>query len=348
MLLVNWHCAVSMLCVTDSAMNQIVSSGGIGGGSRYGSTPRNDCRGGRMKERGEKGIYSTTGKAWIGSGMTKRKVVAKRYWFAFALPDGKFRVQPLTGTMIPAGTPRDVSAREFQETFVPETDFYVDEVRIISLMPQAQRPDSAWAKKSSSVRSGTRGGAKAGNGTGEVQDAPPPVQVSPESAPCTPGDEAGVSDVLERAARADFEEGMGLLEQGDTRRALEVFASLVERKAIWQPHHKHMFCEFGTGLRKNRLLDVALRHYLRALELAPADENLHHNIARVYYEQGKFDECRQWLEQSLEINPELVPSQQFLAFLLRSGKATSARDSSEVESARPTSPATPDVAGSSG
>lgn len=249
------------------------------------------------------GVYSSKASSWIGTGVTKRKVVSKRYWFAFRLHDGSYKVQPLTGNMVPVGTPRDVPADVFAESYLHEPDFYVDPNRVISLMPEKDRPQ---------------------------------LTAPPEAAPSAPGPTAepeplakeALAAELERQeneARTDFGLGLTHFRRGNTRKALDIFNEIVDRDVSWQPEHKHLFCEFGTGLRKTRLLDVALKHYFKALELSPRDENLHHNIARVYYEQSKFDRCQEWLERSLAINPELAPSLQFMSFLRKSGKLTEQR-----------------------
>lgn len=253
-----------------------------------------DCsEGGDMQQEEQGGIYSSRASGWIGSGMTKRKVVSKRFWFAFRTPDGNFKVQPLTSTMVPVGTPRDVSEEEFRKNFEHEPDFYVDPARVISLMPEKDRPQP--------VASATPG-------------------VSERKPVCDSAERAALLEKQENEARTDFGMGLTHFRRGNTRKALDIFNGIVERQVDWDADHKHMFCEFGTGLRKTRLLDVALKHYFKALELAPQDEHLHHNIARVFYEQNKYDSCREWLEKSLEINPGLAPSHQFLDFLKKSGK----------------------------
>lgn len=249
----------------------------------------------RDTEEGNGGIYSSKGTSWIGTGTTKRKVVSKRYWFAFEMPDGSFKVQPLTSNLVPVGTPRVVGAEEFSASYLFEPDFYVDPKRMISLMPEQDRPQALLQN-----RSGTRS------------------QIDPAVA--EKAQRKAHLEQVELEARTDFGMGLTHFRTGNTRKALEIFNSIVDMDVDWQPEHKHMFCEFGTGLRKTRLLDVALRHYFKALEIAPDDENLHHNIARVYYDQSKYDYCKEWLEKSLVINPELLPSQQFLNFLRKSGK----------------------------
>lgn len=261
-----------------------------------------------MTFEGRSGVYSTKGSSWIGSGTTKRKVVSRRYWFCFEMPGGgAWKVQPLTSNLVPVGTPRQVEAQEFAASYKHEPDFYVDPNRIISLMPEGDRPQAV---------------SLPAQVAGAVRDSDAERHINAEAQAAMRLREV---ERLENEARADFGMGLTFFRAGNTRKAMEIFSSIAEREVAWQPEHKHMFCEFGTGLRKTRLLDVALKHYFKALEMAPEDEHLHHNIARVYYEQNKYDNCRQWLEKSLEINPELTPSQQFLSFLRKTGKLPSPR-----------------------
>ncbi len=122
---------------------------------------------------------------------------------------------------------------------------------------------------------------------------------------------------VEREAQTAFALGVTHLKRGNTERARAIFAEIAETKADFLPEHKHMFNEFGIGLRKSAVHDLALRHYRRALELSRDDENLHHNMARVYWEMGDLDNCARYLEKSLELNPKLHESQLFLRFLQR-------------------------------
>lgn len=256
--------------------------------------------GGKMHKGG---VYSSKGNSWIGTGTTKRKVMSKKYWYALELPDGTYKVQPLTSNMVPAGTPRTVSVPDFRRNYEFEPDFYVDPQRFTDFMPELQAVATEPVLEEVSEE--------------KLERKPPRQAIRQQS--------KEEIDRLEIEARTDFGMGLTFFRTGNTRKALEIFNAIPDMNVDWQPEHKHMFSEFGAGLRKTRLLDVALKHYFKALELAPQDENLHHNIARVFYEQSKYDTCKEWLEKSLKINPSLVPSKQFLTFLHKSGKLPSYR-----------------------
>ncbi len=130
---------------------------------------------------------------------------------------------------------------------------------------------------------------------------------------------------LEREARTTFGLGISHLKRGNVERARELLEELAEQQGDFAHEHKHMFNEFGINLRKSKVTDLALRFYRRALELSPQDENIYHNLARVYWEQGDLNNCQRNLEKSLELNPNLEYSARFLRFLARQRKKKRSR-----------------------
>ncbi len=74
---------------------------------------------------------------------------------------------------------------------------------------------------------------------------------------------------------------------------------------------------FGIHLRKQKDFDTAAAYYRKALELAPDDERLLFNLARVLYEQGELPGCRGLLEKALAAEPGFVEAQKFLRHVLR-------------------------------
>jgi len=148
---------------------------------------------------------------------------------------------------------------------------------------------------------------------------PQPKQAKPPEAP--PQDKVRLDlealERLERDARSSFGLGLSHLKRGNKERALSLFEDVAAMEGDFEPEHKHMFNEFGINLRKSGLPDVALKHYRRALSLSPKDENLHHNIARIYWELNDMEGCERELLKSLELNPQLKYSEHFLRFLRR-------------------------------
>ena len=130
----------------------------------------------------------------------------------------------------------------------------------------------------------------------------------------------GVRGVDENNIRANFGLGLAYLEAGQHRKAEVVFDRLVELDETFDERHKHLFNELGISLRKQRLFDLTLKYYSRALKLIlDEDENLHFNMARALYEKGELAEMFRHLRKTLEICPDMAEGRRFLDFLDRSG-----------------------------
>lgn len=74
---------------------------------------------------------------------------------------------------------------------------------------------------------------------------------------------------------------------------------------------------FGISLRKKKDFETATAYYHKALELAPDDERLLFNLARVLFEQGNAAGCQQILEQALAVDPDFAEARKFLRYVLR-------------------------------
>ena len=299
-----------------------------------------------MGENKTLGIYSSEAKAFIGTGMTKRKAVTKRYWLATQSPDGRYYVQPVNRNMVPTGEQREVPAEEFSSSFLHEPQFFVAGDRRIWKGKGEEKivvggagegigidldvgSDAPLGIDLGGEEGGLAidldddalfgGGADGGAGGLAIDlDADagkaPVVLDADEYAP-------DKEDPLEHDTRAEFGIGLTYLKRGDRGKAKDIFEELAERKGDYTRQHKHMFNDFGIGLRKSKLLGTSIKHYLRALELHPDDENICHNIARVHYENGDLDKCEEFLKKALERNPRHRESQLFLKFLRKKMRA---------------------------
>lgn len=242
------------------------------------------------KPRAEKvsGVFSTLEVKKVGTGTTQRRTKAKQHWLVNELDDGQVEIQPINENLAPVGKKRVIRLEDLLERFEPEPDFYVHGA--------AGAKREAWRELK--------------NRTG-----PGAVEIDLEGFNLT-----GSPEDVEKSARSGFALGLTYLKRGNLQKAQEIFERLAEVKADFAPEHKHMFNEFGVSLRKQSLFDLALKHYLRALELAGDDENLHHNIARAHYQKNDIAAAVQALEKSLAINPRLKASRQFLRFIQRTRK----------------------------
>ena len=76
---------------------------------------------------------------------------------------------------------------------------------------------------------------------------------------------------------------------------------------------------FGISLRKRGEFETAATFYRKALELAPDDERIMFNLARVLYEKGDTPACSLLLEQAVAADPDFTEAKSFLRYLKRRG-----------------------------
>ncbi len=287
-----------------------------------------------MDERKLKGIYSLERTSYLGTGATRKKSVHKAFWAAWEYSADSVQVQALNSRLVPAGPKRLVPIKEFESAYKLEPDYFIASARPKSLGP------SGTDKKSASIAPDTvdSPASEAPAPTPEpdtaaaIEEPATPEAVPPDSVAgltldadqlrrerrvrvAAALDEKGRE--LERTARIAFDIALTHLKHGNTKRAHAVFEEVVDMEGDFRPPHKHMFNEFGIGLRKNKLPQLALKIYKRALKLSPRDEHLLHNIARLYYEMGDMKKALEYLEKSLDINPALVESEMFWEFIMK-------------------------------
>ncbi len=239
-------------------------------------------------EEGIKGVFSTQTVQRVGTGTTQRKTIQKTYWFVEELDEDIIEVQPLNTSYVPSGPKRKVPKEDFLAKFSPEPEFY-----LTTVYPRMQELDQAIVRGEMHRERGAHYSAEF-----EFKQA-------------TMVDEDNV--------RANFGLGLTYLDRGEQTKANDIFERLVKLEAAFQTEHKHLFNDFGINLRKNHMLDQALEYYLKAEALVQNDENLFHNVARVYYEMGELENCLEYLEKSLVVNPDMEESRLFYEFLEKEG-----------------------------
>lgn len=260
-----------------------------------------------------------------GSGKTR-----KRYWLVWDDAEDTVAVQPLSSSLEPVGVKRIIPLEDLNEQYSEEPEI----VPSFSV-PNLTKPDS-WERITSvpagdiRTASDTSNDAESGVPSlprdirrqaidlddldflqdARTEPAAPEVAQVPASAPAM--DPAAAEK--ERGMRADFAMALMYLKQGDTKKAQRVFEALLSESDL-VPAHKHMFTDFGISLRKSKLLDMALNHHLKVVELSGSDENAHHNVARIYFEMGDINNAIKFLKRSLELNPALDASERFMRFI---------------------------------
>ncbi|MGE4537747.1 MAG: tetratricopeptide repeat protein [Desulfovibrio sp.] len=87
---------------------------------------------------------------------------------------------------------------------------------------------------------------------------------------------------------------------------------------------------FGIRLRKQKNYDTAIAYYRKALELAPGDERLMFNLARVLFEKGDLAACRDILTQAVGIDAEFSEAKKFLRYIERREGRSDLRDFPDI------------------
>ncbi|MCT4625774.1 tetratricopeptide repeat protein [Halodesulfovibrio sp.] len=229
-----------------------------------------------MKE----GVYHTSSSLWIGAGATRRKSISKRYWFARTGPEGYIEVQLLTSNLTPIGDKRLIEYDEFEDEYVFEPGLLALEVQSTSI--------------------------------GSDNEVIELLKFEPDDGTSSTGRKKTPLHHEEREATEQFDKGMSLLSGGYAKQGRKILLAVPEKNVNWKKRHKHLFNGFGTQLRKQREPEIALKHYLKAVELSPNDDHLCYNVARVYYDLRKMADCKRWLNRALVANPKLEPAQKFL------------------------------------
>lgn len=237
------------------------------------------------------GVYATMQIPGIRtqSAATQRK----RYWFVWDDGWGRYRAQLLDGAYQPLDDPRVVDANEFKALFTHQPHILVTPVWPLEVSPPAGEEEPSETVPGPASRTAGR-------------EPPTDRPVSNEKAA-----------ELDRELRAEFALALTRLRRGDRARSLKTFEDLLEVREGIIPAHKHMFTDFAMDLRKSHLLDLARKHYTKALELAPEDGNAYFNMARIHYETGEFQKALEMLEAALALNPDFEYALQFHAFIRR-------------------------------
>ncbi|WP_319762327.1 hypothetical protein [Maridesulfovibrio sp.] len=241
----------------------------------------------RKRERIQ-GIFSAQRMSVIGTGTTKKKTKQLTYWYAEEQENGVLKVQAINDNYIPTGPVVAVEMELFLKDYHPEPELYVKKV-----IPNLKK-----LEKSISLGESHRANGETYSAEYEFNKA---------------------MSLDEMNVRVNFGLGLTYFDRGEVERAENIFKRLVCLEGSFEPQHKHLFNEFGISLRKNGMHQQALAYYLKAIDLVQSDENLHLNIARVYFEAGEIKPCLEHLRQSLLINRELEEACVFLQFLKSKG-----------------------------
>jgi tetratricopeptide (TPR) repeat protein len=110
-----------------------------------------------------------------------------------------------------------------------------------------------------------------------------------------------------------IEEAIKLIDEEKLSQAREIISST---EAIQEGVVLH-YNALGMKCREEKQFDDAVSNYNKAISVSPQDENLYYNIARAYFETGKFDKTIDYLGKSLKLNPEFKEGKAFYNYLLK-------------------------------
>ncbi len=230
------------------------------------------------------GVFSTVQNASVGTGTTTKRTTQKMFWYVTELADKTVEVQPLNENDVPSGMKTIVTVEVFLNNYEPEPEHYLEVV-----LPRMKELDLTVAR-------------------GELhRDRSEHYSAEYEF--------SSAIEIDEHNVRANFGLGLTYLARGETDRASDIFKRLVVLDSTFEPQHKHLFNEFGISLRKNGMLGQALDYYHKAEKMSKPDENLCLNIARAYFEKGKVQECLEYVQKSLQINPRHEEAGRFLKYM---------------------------------
>lgn len=112
-------------------------------------------------------------------------------------------------------------------------------------------------------------------------------------------------------------DAIALIDGGNLSEALEMIKGDEEAKEAVSQHYNSL----GMDNRKAKNFDEAVKNYSKAISVSPQDENIHYNMARAYFEEGKLDKAEAFLEKALKLNPDFEEGKTFLGYLLKLDQA---------------------------
>lgn len=233
------------------------------------------------KEKEVLGVYSHSEKYQYQFSERGSRYRGGTYWYVIKLPNGHYQVQPLNSHHVPSGHTKTIDADEFLQHYTPELEYYKE-----NTIPAIETLNEK-------VQQGRRYFKMGNLDSAELQFCKAVLM-----------DEVNVE--------ANVSLGQVYAEQKQFTKLRNVMDKLMSNDDIFREEQRHQFNEFGISLRKQGLLEDAIRFYRKALEVNEQDEHLHFNIARAFYEKELREQCLDHLFEALRINPEFMEASEFL------------------------------------
>lgn len=113
---------------------------------------------------------------------------------------------------------------------------------------------------------------------------------------------------LDMSIRAEFQVSLTHWNSAKKNLAKRHFYDILTRPGNYVPAHKHMFTDFAIKLRKINLQDLALQFATKSTTLSPDDSHAFFNVARLYYELGRYEEAEGFIDKAIELENDLSPA----------------------------------------
>ncbi|HAS89165.1 MAG TPA: hypothetical protein DCS48_07650 [Desulfovibrio sp.] len=235
------------------------------------------------------GVYSQNIKTNIGTGTTAQKSIHKTYHYVTRVGNIKYHVQPLNDHDIPSGIGTILKEKKFIAEYSPELYYYQRKTlpALKSLKAKIDDGEKAFEKGNLDEAEHAFAGALL------LDPENPKANLGMGTVQCTKQNYDKLNEIIQRLLNMD---------------------------AVFLEGQRQEFNIFAISLRKNKRYDEAVSFFSKALEINNDDENLHFNIARVYFEIEKKDDALKHIEKALEINPALESAILFKKYLLKKKK----------------------------
>lgn len=113
---------------------------------------------------------------------------------------------------------------------------------------------------------------------------------------------------LDNALRTEFQISLNHWNMSKKNMAMRQFHNIINKEANFVPAHKHMFTDFAIQLRKINQHDLALVAAIRCTKLGPDDSHAFFNVARLYYELGRYEKANEYIDKTLSLESSLAPA----------------------------------------
>jgi tetratricopeptide (TPR) repeat protein len=223
------------------------------------------------------GIYSKTVTAEAGQGGNTQKFTQKTYWFIRHTSEDEYEVAPLNADQLPSEVRSAISRMDFLKTYAPEIDYY-------------KKNDCPFLR-SLKIK----------------------IDAIHESL-----DEVKLNEQEINFCKNTFFYGKIASRMGRDHVTIKSGLEALFGESMVSKNVKvRQFNENAINLRKTKCYDESLRYYHDAMTLNDNDENIHFNIARVYFEVNDYECCIKHLSDALRINPSLNVAKKFLNYIDR-------------------------------